>query len=329
MDSLLANYLCASQSDCESNYGHPEDVVYGVDAQKLNCLIDSLAKYKSGLSYTEYYLFENIPDSVFHLSEKAVDQITSTKDSCLRELGMVALSEKRLIAYEFKNICHIQKFEGVKKVSVRELGDYWLFDYDYESSSFYNDSLEKRTQDFIIESIKQNKYKNSFEIGSCIGEVIGDYTEPYFGGLEIALNFSMEDSCFTRQNLWPFYISISSDTIHLKITPPTNLLYADDKDARNYNTYNEQSTLNILPKSGKRTVHLPWVPQRTVHFFKESTFSPFDHLVAGNILVVDIPCFDEEVTKKYYAFHITKTKYPYLRCVVNPITNSFASIKGK
>lgn len=324
IDSLFANYLCASQQNCETNFEHPEDVVYGIDAKKINCLVDSLANYKSGLSYTEYYLFENIPDSIFRLSEKAIEKIMNTKDSCLREMGMVALSEKGVIRHEFKNICHIKKFEGVKKVSVRELGDYWLFDHQNELDDFEVNHLEKKTEKFIAESVNQNNIKKSFEIGSCVGNVVDAYTAPFYGGLEIALDISMKNSCLVRQNLWPYYISKSGDTIYFKIAPPTNLLYADDRESRNYNTFNEQSELDIIPKSGKKIIRVPWVPQRTVHFFKESTFFPFDRVEKGNILVIDIPCFDDEFTKKYYAFHITKTKYPYLRCVVNPVSNSIA-----
>lgn len=324
MDSLLVNYLCANQSNCETSYGHPEDVVYGVDEKKLNCLVDSLAKYKSGLSYTEYYLFESIPDSIFHLSEKAIEKIMNTEDSCLHELGMVALSEKRIITYKFKNICHIKKFEGVKKVSVRELGDYWLFDYQNELGNLEVNLLERKAEKFIAESVNQNNIKKSFEVGSCVGNVVDAYTAPFFGGLEISLNISMENSCLVRQNLWPYYISKSEDTIYFKIAPPTNLLYADNRESRNYNTFNEQSKLDVIPKSGKKIIRVPWVPQRTVHFFKESTFFPFDHVEKGNVLVIDFPCFDDEFTKKYYAFHIEKTKYPYLRCVINPIAYSIA-----
>lgn len=324
VDSLFTNYLCASQSDCETNFEHLEDVVYGVDAQKINCLVDSLAKSKSGLSYIEYYLFESIPDSIFYLSKKAIEQIMNTKDSCLREMGMVALSEKGIITYEFKNNCHIKKFEGVKKVSVRELGDYWLFDYQNELENFEVNLLEKRTENFIAESVNQNHIKKSFELGSCVGNVIDAYTVPFYGGLEISLNISMKNSCLVRQNLWPYYISKSEDTIYFKIAPPTNLLYADNYESRNYNTFNDQSRLDVIPKSGKKIIRIPWVPQRTVHFFKESTFIPFDHVEKGDVLVIDIPCFDDEFTKKYYAFHVTKTKYPYLRCVVNPVSNSIA-----
>lgn len=317
IDSLFVNYLCASQSNCETSFEHSEDVVYGANAKELNCLIDSLAKYESGLSYGDYYLFENIPDSVFRLSAKAVANIMNTEDSCLRELGMVALSEKKVIEYVFENVCHVEKFEGVKEVSVRELGDYWLYDYEKEFENFEVSRLNEKTENFIVESEKQNKVNKSFEVGLCNGNVVGSYEDSYFGGLEMSLNISMEYSCLVRRNLWPYYISESKDTIYFKIAPPTNLLYADDHESRSYNTFNEQSMLDVIPKFGKKMIRVPWVPQRTVHFFKESTFSPFDHVKKGNVLVIDIPCFDEEFTKKYYAFHITKTKYPYLRCIVN------------
>ena len=92
MDTLFFDYICTGQPDCETNYGHPEDVVYGVEPSKVSCLIDSLAKYESGLT-------------------------------------LVALSEKNVITYEFKNICHIKKFRGKKSVSLKDLGDFWLYEY--------------------------------------------------------------------------------------------------------------------------------------------------------------------------------------------------------
>lgn len=317
MDSLLVNYLCSGQSSCESKYGHSEDVVYGENAQRINCLVDSLIK-KVGLSYNEYYLIENIPDSVFMLSEQALKRIEETKDSCLRELGMVALSEKGTIQYEFKNVCHIKKFDGVKKISARELADYWLFDYEKELSDSEIKKMEKETEDFIAESMNQNNIKESFKIGYCTGDIVGTYSEPFFGGLEVAMEVSMDHPCLIRQNLWPYYISKSMDTIYFKISPPTNLLYADGRDSRSYSTFNEKSKLGVIPKSGKAVLHLPWVPQRTPHFFKESTFSPFSRVEKGDVLVVDIPCFDEAFTKNFYAFHITETKYPYLHCIIGP-----------
>ena len=129
MDTLFFDYICTGQPDCETNYGHPEDVVYGVEPSKVSCLIDSLAKYESGLTIDELYLIKDIPNSVFKISDKAIERIKNDKDSCFREAALVALSEKNVITYEFKNICHIKKFRGKKSVSLKDLGDFWLYEY--------------------------------------------------------------------------------------------------------------------------------------------------------------------------------------------------------
>ena len=43
-----------------------------------------------------------IPDSIFGVSQKAVDRIKKDPDSCLQEMWMLALSEHNIIDYKFK-----------------------------------------------------------------------------------------------------------------------------------------------------------------------------------------------------------------------------------
>ena len=76
-----------------------DDYLGFVDVQLLFQTPDSILNYPK----------EKVKkDRVLNLSKEAVENVKKSPDSCTRELWMLALSERGILEYEFKNECRIK-----------------------------------------------------------------------------------------------------------------------------------------------------------------------------------------------------------------------------
>ena len=301
LDSLYIRYKCIATPNCITDVWDPAELFGDVTKDRINCLLDSMIKKEEHL-WMDVYLYAKIPDSIFGVSQKAKDRIKMDLDSCLREVWMLALSEHNVIDYKFKNVCHIKKYENTFP-SASELDFYWSHEYDYEIGNQL-DSLKQIAEKKTIEK--------SYKIGHCDGKIIGYLAD----GLNVELETTK--SCIVNQILDSYDIETKNDTTTLKIAPPALSIYDSTQEIIQIPMYSfeiDKSKIIKLRENNKQRITIEW-----------SSLSPFmnsnekkyklnkNHI--GKKIILEIPCFDENLALKFFPFHVSKTKYPFISCEI-------------
>ena len=308
LDSLYIRYKCIATPNCNTDVWDPIELFADISKERINCLLDSMIKKEEHL-WMDVYLYATIPDSIFGVSQKAVDRIKKDPDSCLQEMWMLALSEHNIIDYKFKNVCHIKKYENIFP-SASELDFYWSHEYDYEIGNQL-DSLKRIAEKKTIEK--------SYKIGTCDGENIDFLTEGLYVELETT------KSCIVNQILNSYDIEIKNDTTTLKIAPPAQSIYDSIQEIIQIPMYSfeiDKSKVTKLREKHKQRITIEW---SSLGCFMNSNEKKYNlnkkHI--GKKIILEIPCFDENLALKFYPFHVSKTKYPFISCEIAPADKDY------
>ncbi len=301
LDSLYIRYKCIATPNCNTDVWDPIELFADISKERINCLLDSMIKKEEHL-WMDVYLYATLPDSIFGVSQKAVDRIKMDPDSCLQEMWMLALSEHNVIDYKFKNVCHIKKYES-KFPSASELDFYWSHEYDYEIGNQL-DSLKRIAEKKTIEK--------SYKIGTCDGEIIDFLTEGLYVELETT------KSCIVNRILYSYDIEKKNDTTTLKIAPPAQSIYDSTQEIIQIPMYSfevDKSKVTKLRENHKQRIIVEWSSLSSFVSSNEKECNLNKNHIGKKIILV-IPCFDEDWAMNFYPFHVNKTKYPFISCEI-------------
>jgi len=187
---------------------------------------------------------------------------------------------------------------------------------------------------FFLLGCKEEPLEKLSSIGNCEGKVVKDTLL----GVRVALNIDLQENCFVSEITHPYFVQRKNDSIFFKIAPPTHKIESDqcgsgcalfmspkiDPELKNLRTISDDTIL--LPWLGLKsdTIFLPskkikFAPFLDFYFPKGASFTPFIGLNKGDNLIIDFPCADAQQAQDRSSFHITRSRYPFLRCKILPI----------
>lgn len=341
MDVLLEIYESLWTRDSEKMLLDREYFYRNLSRYESNCLLDSLLKIDDYLGFVDVQLLFQTPDSilnypkekvkkdrVLNLSKEAVENVKNAPDSCTRELWMLALSERGIVEYEFKNECHIKKFESVKP-TVEQLNSYWFYEHD-----FGPDADSDTANSFALKNVRLREILKVE--GNCEGRIAGSNDKGVV--VELAVKLAEDHrECWLGDKTFPYYIS-SNEKLHFKMTPPLrNISPVTGKFIR-YDRAHEQVKQLLASDS----IFLPWKGlkrdsssedaerERTFYrevgarYPKEVPFERFTKISKGQSMIIDIPCLDEKSAKTYgSSFNVVRPLFPILRCEIAPADKDY------
>lgn len=158
-------------------------------------------------------------------------------------------------------------------------------------------------------------------------------------GVHIELKNQLKEQCWIEENPHSYYIKRYKDSIFIKLAPPTFSIEGDSsknkfvskprgglktkklesEDFLNLNWKGLKTDSSFVIKNGKRL----YIAAYDFYFPKGATYEPFTYVKKGEHLILDIPCLDEKTAKRAPPFHITKTQYPFLRCIIAPAKKDY------
>jgi hypothetical protein len=341
MDVLLEIYESQWARDSGKTLSDREDFYSSLSRYDSNCLLDSLLKIDDYLGFVDVQLLFQTPDSilnypkekvkkdrVLNLSKEAVENVKKSPDSCARELWMLALSERGILEYEFKNECRIKKFESVKPTA-EQLNSYWIFEHDFGPSAEFD-----TTNSFVLKKRQLRKF--SKVEGNCTGRIAGSNDKGVVVKLTIKLNDENRE-CWLGNKTFPYYIS-SNEKLHFKMTPPSRSIAPVTGKFIRYDRAHEQ----VRPLLASDSIFLPWKglkrdsssedAERERTFYRELgyryphvvSFDPFTEISKGQSMIIDIPCLDEKNAKTYGSnFYVVQPLFPILRCEIAPADKDY------
>jgi len=338
MDVLLEIYKNLWTRDSEKNLPDRNFVYRNLSEFSSGCLLDSLLKINNYLEFVDVQLLLQTPDSilnyprnykkerVLNLSKEAIENVKKSPDSCARELWMLALSERGIVEYEFKNECHIKKFESVQPTA-EQLNSYWVFEHDFGLGA-----ESDTTNSFAL---KNNQLRKISKVeGNCKGRIVGSSDN----GVVVELSVKLKNrECWLGDKTFPYYIS-SNEKLHFKMTPPfRNISPVTGKFIR-YDRAHEQVKQLLATDS----IFLPWKglkrdsssedAERERTFYREVGYRypkvvPFERYTTiskGQSMIIDIPCLDEKSAKTYGSiFNVVRPLFPILRCEIAPADKDY------
>lgn len=191
---------------------------------------------------------------------------------------------------------------------------------------------------FFLLGCKEEPLEKISFIGNCEGNVVTDTLL----GVRVALDINLQENCFVSELTHPYFVQRKDDSIFFKIAPPTHKIESDqcgsgcalfmspkiDPELRNLKTISDDTIL--LPWLGLKsdTISLPskkikFAPFLDFYFPKGASFVPFIGLNKGNNLIIDFPCVDAQHAQARSPFHITRNRYPFLRCIIAPAQRDY------
>jgi hypothetical protein len=341
MDVLLDIYESQWARDSGKTLSDREDFYSSLSRYDSNCLLDSLLKIDDYLGFVDVQLLFQTPDSilnypkdkvkkdrVLNLSKEAIENVKSSPNSCARELWMLALSERGILEYEFKNESHIKKFESVQPTA-EQLNSYWVFEHDFGQGA------ESGTANNF--ALKNNQLRKIYKVeGNCTGRIVGSNDNGVAVELTIKLNDENRE-CWLGDKTFPYYIS-SSEKLHFKMTPPSRSIAPVTGKFIRYDRAHEQ----VKPLLASDSILLPWEGlkrdsssedaeiERTFYrevgarYPKVVPFERFTKISKGQSMIIDIPCLDEKIAKTYgSSFNVVRPLFPILRCEIAPADKDY------
>ena len=342
MDVLLEIYESQWARDSGKTLSDRVDFYSSLSRYDSNCLLDSLLKIDDYLGFVDVQLLFQTPDSilnypkekvkkdrVLNLSKEAVENVKNAPDSCTRELWMLALSERGIVEYEFKNECRIKKFESVKPTA-EQLNSYWIFEHDFGPSA-----KSDTANSFALKNVRLREILKVE--GNCKGRIAR--TDDKGVVVEFAVKLAEKHrECWLGDKTFPYYISSNEGKLHFKMMPPLRDIAPVTGKFIRYDRAHEQvkqllaSDSIFLPWKGLKRDSLSVEAERERSFYRELgarypkvvSFERFSKILKGQSMTIDIPCLDEKYAKTYGSnFYVVQPLFPILRCEIAPADKDY------